>query len=274
MKPIITMSKLGHWGRFANQVFQYAFLRIYVAINNFDYQVPPWIGQYLFGHNDPSIDQFLPLVNDSLNNHLYDASKSTIAGNKNPRGNIDIIGYFQYHTSFYAQHQAYFRKLFNPTSKIVSVVGKTINILRTKGNTIIGCHLRRGDYGTFTRDSAKCFFVAPSIWYLRWLDENWEKLDKPVLFIASDELDKVKSDFKKYNPITTEDIKLPEASFYPDFYTLTQCNIHLISNSSFSFVASMLSTQGKEFFRPRLSQQKLISYDPWNSHTVLRDERY
>ena len=48
----------------------------------------------------------------------------------------------------------------------------------------------------------------------------------------------------------------------------------LISNSTFGFVASMLNKKAKQFWRPRLSEKKLIQYNPWNAPVVFKDERY
>jgi hypothetical protein len=54
---------------------------------------------------------------------------------------------------------------------------------------------------------------------------------------------------------------------------LSQCDILAISNSTFSFAASMLNNNGYNFVRPRLSQKKLIQYDPWNSRPEFKDEK-
>jgi hypothetical protein len=145
--------------------------------------------------------------------------------------------------------------------------------MRKKGATWVGIQLRRGDYGTFKRKSARWAFVAPTEWYLAWLKEYWHRLYDPVLYIASDEPDKVVADFSDYSPITA--VASPEmAPYYADFYMLSQCHFMLISNSSFGFAASMLNTNCNNFFRPRLSLKKLIPYDPWHDFTVYTDERY
>jgi hypothetical protein len=275
-KPLVTMSKIGRWGRFANQIFQYAFLRLYAKKNNFRFQTASWIGQYLFGVSDPPITVKLSLMNDGPVGKVYDGHTSKIAGAQNPPVNVDLIGYFQYQTSFYAPHKEFFRSLFVPTPEVQAIVHKAEYILRLRGNTIIGIHLRRGDYGTFKKRGSRCFFIAPCEWYLDWLEENWGRWDNPVLFIASDEMNKVKSAFKKYNPVTNDDlgVVMPKAPYYPDFYMLSRCDVIATSNSSFSFAASMLNKNCREFYRPRLSLKKLIPYDPWNAHTIFRDEEY
>jgi len=261
--PVITMSSLGRNGRFANQIFQYAFLKIYAKQHNLQVETPEWIGQYLFGHNDLPISQKLPVASE-LNNDLLEWH---IKNSKDPLTNVDFWGYFQYNTSFYAPHKEYFRSLFKPIPEIEAKMKQAVNLLRSRGKTVVGLHLRRGDFGY------ECFFIAPNEWYKEWLKDLWEILDEPILFIASDEPEKVLGDFAEYHPITVKDlgVELPQAEFYPDFYLLSQCDVVAISNSSFSFVTCMLNEKGKIFFRPNLQKQKLIPFDPWDSDPILRD---
>lgn len=47
----VTMRTLGQNGRFANQLFQYAFLRFYAREHGLDVQVPAWEGKKLGGFN-------------------------------------------------------------------------------------------------------------------------------------------------------------------------------------------------------------------------------
>jgi hypothetical protein len=58
--PVLTISSLGRLGRFGNQIFQYAFLRICAAKSGAHVECPPWIGQTIFGHHDPPISRRLP----------------------------------------------------------------------------------------------------------------------------------------------------------------------------------------------------------------------
>jgi len=263
-RPVITVTSLGRDGRFGNQLFQYAFLKIYAKQHNLDVQAPNWIGQSLFGHTDKLVLQRRPKVKEKSN----DLAKALIPNARERFENVDFQGYFQYHTSFYAPYKDYFRRLFEPVEEIRRRLEKAMEVLRQMGKTVVGLHLRRADYGYGH------FFVAPSQWYKEWLKNLWLGLDKPVLFIASDEPEIVTADFREYEPVTSEQLGLdwPAAEFYPDFYILSQCDIVAISNSSFSFLACMLNERGKAFYRPRLSQQSLIPFDPWNSEPILRDE--
>jgi hypothetical protein len=68
-------------------------------------------------------------------------------------------------------------------------------------------------------------------------------------------------------------IELPKANYYPDFYILTQLDVVAISNSSFSFVASMLNERAKFFCRPSLLSNKIIPFDPWDSYVLLIEKK-
>ena len=228
------MRKLGKKGRFANQLFQYAYLR---QESGGDYQCPRWMGQLVYNLDD-----------------------------KPPtRGTPELSYKFPLHSSYY--NKDLFQSLFKTKSQLKQMLDTEISIIK-KRRILVGVHLRRGDFGTFKRKSARWCFVAPVEWYVNWLDEH--NLHDPLVFIASEEACNLWKEF----PDRYTTFYWPNKNFYWDFYTLTQCDYLLISNSSFGFAASMLNNRAKGFYRPRLSERKLIEYDPWNAPLVFKDERY
>lgn len=267
-RPVVTMSTLGKKGRFGNQIFQYAFLKIYAHVFNMNVETPKWIGQYLFGQNDPPISRKLPVIEEEKQKKLQSIFREPTPRYKN----VDFFGRYQFHTSNFAPYKDYFQSLFVPIPEIKAEMEKGSAKLFSRGKTIVGLHIRRGDYKKY-RNSAKkkVFFIAPTAWYKNWLSSIWAKLDDPVLFIASDEIDVIAPKFLEYCPITSKDLygSFPKADFYPDFYLLTQCDIMAISNSTFSFTASMLNNKARSYFRPDLNAEKLIPYDPWASPPLL-----
>ena len=262
------MSNLSIKGRFGNQIFKYAFLKTYAKQHNFGVETPTWVGQYLFGHKDPPISRELPQVYEIRG--LADPSESVILNSNPPICNQDIWGYFQFHTSWYKAWKDYFCSLFQPVPEVEKQMQLVISSLYSMGKTLVAMHLRRGDY---TRLPG--FWVAPNEWYKNWLKSIWSKLEEPILFIASDNLEDVIDDFSEYNPVTINsfNVNLEQADFYPDFYVLSQSDIVAISNSTFSFAACMLNDRGKLFYRPILYDQKLINFDPWNSYPVLLNKQ-
>jgi Glycosyl transferase family 11 len=291
-RPVLTMSSLGKFGRFGNQLFQYAFLRICAAESGARTECPPWIGQTLFGHQDATISRRLPPAierKDSLENlfdvipefipyieKLADAKSSLVGKEALESGlvNVDLWGFFQFHTRHFKSHQQYFRSLFQPTNDLKLALEEGLNTLRSKGKTIVGIHIRRRDYLVEPRMGFTLVF--PTQWYREWLESIWHDLENPVLFLCSDDLDSIIADFDQFTPVTTADlnIQLPtgiqDINFYIDFFMLSQCDVVCSSNSNFSFVACMLNQQAEMFVRPHWDfSSRFIRFDPWDSPPLL-----
>lgn len=292
--PVLTMSCLGNLGRFGNQLFQYAFLKICAKNSGAKVECPPWIGQTLFGHKDPPISNRLPPVIErrEVGENLFDiipefipyieklaAARSSRVGTEELEHglvNVDLWGFFQVHTRLLQPHKEYFQSLFQPVSDLKSSLEDGLNLLRSKGKTIVGIHIRRGDF--ITLPHAGFTLAVPSKWWCDWLDSVWSEFENPVLFLCSDDLDSVIHDFEKFDPVTLRDldVKLParmkdlEVDFYIDFFMLSNCDVVGISNSVFSFTACMLNNCGKMFVRPHWDfSTKFTVFDPWNSKPLL-----
>ncbi|MBW4499705.1 MAG: alpha-1,2-fucosyltransferase [Scytonema hyalinum WJT4-NPBG1] len=294
-QPVLTMSSLGQLGRFGNQIFQYAFLRICAQKSGATVECPPWIGQTLFGHDDAPISKRLPpaIERRDSGKNLFDIIPEFIpylekvADAKSSRVeeakaldcgivNVDLWGFFQIHTRYLQPYKEEFSLLFQPVSDLKSALEAGLNLLRSKGKTIIGIHIRRSDF--ITVPLAGFTLVVPSKWYCEWLDGIWGELEDPVLFVCSDDIDSILPDFEKFCPVASRDlnVKLPERikdlniEFYIDFFILSNCDVVGISNSIFSFTACMLNKRGKTFVRPHWDfSTKFTVFDPWNSKPLL-----
>lgn len=293
-QSILTMSSLGKFGRFGNQLFQYAFLRICAIQSGAEIECPSWIGQSLFGHADLPITHRLPPAIESRSHTktLYDvipefipyieklgqgkhcriSQEALIEGAKN----LDLWGFFQFHTQLYAPYKTFFQSLFQPVDELRLQLEAGLARLQSQGKTIVGIHLRRGDFVSLPL--AGFTLVTPLNWWVDWLRKHWSEWDRPVLFVCSDDLDNVLPAFVEFTPVTSQDlqIKLPESmqsgdiDFYIDFFMLTQCDVLGISNSIFSFAASMLNNKAKLFVRPSWDFSiKLIPFSPWDSEPLL-----
>lgn len=260
--PVIAVSKLT--GAFGNHIFHYAFAKIYAMCHNFRIETSPWIGQTLFGHRDPPLSKQYPVM---MEEDIFDIEHIF----QYPQvANVDLIGIFQLHTSYYAPYKDYFCQLFQPVPEIRNFMESGMSRLRARGKTVVCIHLRRGDFIPLqnTDIGRKIWMIAPTGWYIQWLRMIWGTLEQPVLYVASDDLDSVLQDFLEFNPVTARDVfdPFPLAPYYSDYYVMTQCDALAISHSTFSFSASMLNSTAKLFFRPDLDVQGLIPYIPWNSH--------
>ena len=61
---VVRMSTLGYNGRFANQIFQYAYLKRYANQHGLRAECPPWIGNSLFGHRTVLGENELPIYRE------------------------------------------------------------------------------------------------------------------------------------------------------------------------------------------------------------------
>ena len=178
---------------------------------------------------------------------------------------LDLLGVFQYHSSFYAPWKGKIRQWFTPIPSI-----KETHWTKFLGQwkPIAAIHLRRGDYGK------GMFYIPPNQWYLDWLETFWRRSGDFTLYIATDDPDTAGiDDFEDYAPTLARDIPgvLAGAEFFIDFYVMTQARKLAISNSSFSFFASMLNTHRRQgLFAPpdrRLKRREMTSASddppPW-----------
>ena len=306
--PVITMTGFGELGRWGNQILQYAFLRILADKAHAHIQVPRWVGAALFDLHDQPVQRALPAVveyagaraNSTFTEQFMEYIRDSNGGREVPEVreedlapespakllNCDVWGWFQWHTRHYRPHRELLRSTFAVNARLAQQLDAAIwRCLRKEGRrgpvTLVGCHLRLGDYKNI---AASTFgYCAPTSWYLEWLAHIWPQLENPVLFVASDDVDAVLRDFREYHPVTTDmlGIEMPAewkhlgAGFFPDWYTLTQCDVLAISNSTFSFTACMfnqrdgsLTGELPRYYRAHYAD-RMVPFDPWDAEPIL-----
>lgn len=156
--------------------------------------------------------------------------------------------------------------------------------LHGAGRTLVGVQIREGDYWQYA--DCNWAFVAPTRWYLDWLDTVRDGLDQPVLLLCSDEPDRVRDDFARYRPFTAADLgpsacrELADAGygFFADFYLLGHCDLLGVTASSFALVPAMLNERCRQFVRPHADAGRLVPFDPWDTDVyadadAVADER-
>ncbi|MBV9463773.1 MAG: alpha-1,2-fucosyltransferase [Verrucomicrobiae bacterium] len=257
----VSMATLGTYGQFGNQLIQYAFLRAYARRFHARPQSPAWVGQLLFGLSDAAPNPDLPRVEEWKMPQSFEHRTE-------PLLDRDLAGYFQYGTAFYRPEREFIRSLYRPVEKVRERLQPGLDRLRASAQTVVGLHLRASTWDC----GHSVFFIAPPEWYLAWLREIWPTLERPALFVATDVPEKILPHFEEFKPFTSKTLgaSLPEAAFYPDFYFLTRCDWLAISNSTFSFTASLLADRGHGFMRPDKVLKKLVPYDPWDSLPLLQ----
>ena len=259
--PFLTNSLFGTDGAFGNQIFQYAFPKLYAEKYGLQYEINDWSGRKLFGLQDPAISRILPFIIEIeyLRDDVFALPPLELG-----LCDRDSQGYFQFHTAAYRPFKEKFIGFFQPTSMVKWAMQPFMQEIRCKGKTLVAVHLRLKDAATQNR-------AASLPIYINWLKEIWPTLDAPILFLASDDLDAVRQEFQPFSPFTSEMLRFPisEANYYPDFFVMTQADILAAGNSTFSFAASMLNQTAKLFVRPDVGNTKLLPYDPWDSHPTV-----
>ena len=198
---------------------------------------------------------------------------------------LDLEGPYFLHTRHLSRHRDLLRRVVQPVPALQECLAAGWRDLRGRGDIVIGLHVRQGDFDSkFSHQGFE--FVAPIEWYRSWLDGLWARYERPVLFVASDSLPQVLPALARYHPITIRDlrVKLPpeflrldlppahlqrDADFFPDWFMLTQCDALAISNSTFSFTASMANETASVFMRPDPQANALVPFDPWDSEPLL-----
>ncbi|ABK43123.1 methyltransferase FkbM family [Magnetococcus marinus MC-1] len=261
----LSMPTFGKIGRFANQIFQYFALEIMAKQLDAVIETPPWAGNALYGIPSRGLTGPYGVVKDTTDRMAAQQMVPLIQ--QQPQRDCEIIGYFQPHSSLMRPWRELFLRLYRVQDEIRLPLDQAIETMIGPEATLVVLHLRRGDYGY------GYFFVAPEAWYLAFLADIWPRLRNPVLYIASDDLPQVLPAFAHYQPKTAMDLRigLQGIPYFSDFYVMSQAHLLAISNSSFSFAASMLNQKSRLFMRPDPALEKLIPYDPWNADVLLRD---
>lgn len=302
---VVTMTGFGELGRYGNQIMQYIFLKCYAARHNIEeIQVPGWVGASLFGLHDRPVQRALPaavefrgtLANSTFTTDFIDYVKRSNNGKTVPEifpealvqsadesesslKNVDMWGWFQWHTSHFAPFKSLVQETFTPVPELYNalydIFNQKLRFRDNKKRTVVGLHLRLGDYQNIAASSFG--YCAPTSWYLSWLEKIWPTLENPVLFVASDDINAVLRDFSAYDPVTSDSLgmEIPEtmkglkAGFFPDWFALTQCDVLAISNSTFSFSACMMNQRpGAQFYRAHY-RGNMEEIDPWNADPIV-----
>lgn len=270
-QPVVASSTLGAIGRFGNQVLQYGFLRIYAARHGLGLETPEWIGRELFGCCEAPVTPGRPVVTE-LELGLFGADFET----RPAAVGADVWGWFQVDARTLAPQRDLFRSLFRLQPPFAAELAAAEARLRAGGRTLVGLHLRRGDYRGASGHPLvdRLYQSTPTSHYREWLEHLWPTLERPVLYVASDGTDSEGEELAPYRPVTARTLGLAFASvpFLPDFFLLSRCAAMAISNSTFSFAAALLAEPNATFVRPVAASGRLERFSPWASPPHLAAE--
>ena len=212
---MITFNKIGQYGRFGNQMFQYATLYSIAKTRKYKFGVP-------YGHRNANEYADFCLAEK---NFPYNAGIFGIADN------TDISGYFQ-SEKYFSDYRNDLLKEFEFNDQIKE---KAENIRSITKEPVISVHLRLGDYLYLQGNHPIC----TKEYYHEALKQVPDDL---LIFVFSDEPKKAEQYFKDLRrPV----IFMENNDKYLDMAVMNLCDYHVIANSSFSWWGSWLSKSKK-----------------------------
>ncbi len=259
----VSISSLERNGDFANQLFQYAFVRLYALRHGVTAAVPAWRGKYLFNLDDPPCaDLNLP----QLRFRAFIDDDRVLWERDEPPVDIDLSGYFQEIPQCWRRHRPLLRRLFQLHVAHQSAIDAWHSDVTCDGRrTLVAVHVRRGDYRTQPPDVAQWFRLIPEDWYLAWLRAIWPTLRDPLLFVATDEPDVIRPVFKEFETVLAtfgaSARLLP--TYIRDFEILRRADCLAICNSSFSRMPAILAHPTQKCFLPSFRTKGFVPYEPW-----------
>jgi len=233
---MITFKRLGHYGRFGNQMFQYATLYSIAKTKKYLFGVPYKNRSSNEYHDFCLPDCFLNLSAADCSDVFtkYKAEEKCFTYNPGICGIIDdtdITGYFQ--------SEKYFMDYRNDLLKEYSFADKikteAENIRSLTKNNAISVHIRLGDYIHQQHIHPVC--------NIEYYKEALEKLpDDLLIYVFSDDNEQATKIFNSFK----RKIVIPETNNkFIDMCLMSLCDYHVIANSSFSWWGSWLSNSKK-----------------------------
>lgn len=274
---MITFRKLGKFGRFGNQLFQYAGTRLYAELNNFEAVFPKWIGNEIFqgvnGFYNPvqkikalflstrqlddlrsydKIDQIKFLI--GLKKRLPETINIKGLYSK-PEDNINLYSHFQdeFSLELFKKQKNLICMWFSFKPEIENEYKKITDHLKPW----IGIHIRHGDF--VKRDLA-----VPTIKYLELLKKISNGKN---LYIASDDRT-ITADFKEFKLIKISNPLSDVPDFIFDFWMLKNAENVLGCGSTFSWWAAFLNKKAG-YFSPPLTHLWAKDYKPILEKIIL-----
>ncbi len=259
----VTMSTLLDGAGFANQLWRYACVKLYALRHGLTPAIPPWQGNHLFGLEDTSSADFAFL---KISYPGFADNDRELWDQDTPPIDVDLAGFFQEIPECWRNHRSLLRHMFQLSPEHRQAIDAWRDSVTDAGRrTLVAISIRRGDYHKFQFEGFPWFRIVPENWYLNWLRTIWPTLRDPILFVASDEPDKVVPLFQEFEPIaaTFPSVAAELPHHISDFEVLRRADYLAICNSSFPRFAAILAPSGQQSFLPSFQTQTFEPYQPW-----------
>ncbi len=244
----VSCQSLAYYGRFAHQLGDYLFMRWMADRYELTLETPDWVGQHIFELDDPLCQPGRTPVR-----RRFDWIDREVGA----RGVQALVGRDFFSPSFYdplpTNFSARAREVLRFRPQWTPLLAPCMEMLRTRGATVVALHLR------LTDRSAESVSVQ---WYLDWLRAVWPQLDRPVLYLASDDLAAVAGHFREFNLVCHDDLPVQATGveWLQDFYILSQADAVALSVGDFAVLACMLNPNAKVVMRPHFPSGRLAQF--------------
>lgn len=257
--PRISSSSLASHGRFAHNALEYVLLRLYAEKYGMTLETPDWVGGWFFDLDDPRPSG--PLRPLNFSRRILNAAVAAPAGADlpPPLADCDILSplfLFEHKEEWRERVQGWLR----PRPVWRPFLDPAMERLRERGDTVVAIHIRRGDFIAFG------YPITETRWYVDWLRTLWPTLRRPVLYVASDDLDGVRGDFAEFSPLTRGDVSpdWPALEYLQDFHVLMHADVVGISAASgYSTLAARLNVNARLFAEPDAAAGGVRPFAPW-----------
>jgi glycosyltransferase involved in cell wall biosynthesis len=260
----VTMSTLGSNGRFANQIFQHAYVKLYGLRHGCGVELPEWDGTAIYGAGDPLPETPLPA---ELRYYAFDDDDLELWKLEAPPIDVDFWGYFQELPDCWKPHRDLLRRLYALRQTLATELNQRISDLTDGGKRpLIAIHVRRGDYVELHQKGLPWYRPAPEIWYAEWLDTVFSKHPDAVLYIATDAPADILPVFARFGGKSLRDIQpvksLPSAML--DFEVMRRADQLAVCNSSFSRMAAILAAEAQRAAIADFEEKRLAPFEAWS----------
>lgn len=226
---MISFNKLGNYGRFGNQLFQYAYLRTQAKRLGTTFYCPSWAGDLIFELKDEKEKAIYPETQLSFDDRFHGFSPEATK----IKDNTDITGFFQ-SPKYFSQEDI--NNWFVFKESFFSAVNRKYKHIDFE--ECVGIHLRLGDY-----TSPQFVFYVPYRGYF----QNALRIVGPKahILIFSDDPIQAKKYLKKF--ANKDNLIFIEGNTeIEDFYLLSKCHDTICSSSSFSWWAAYLNKSSRK----------------------------
>lgn len=222
---MITYSQLGKNGRLGNQMFQYATLLSVGLTRGYQVAIPSnqQLSKVFKLKNAEYIEDFDNKLVYKEKDFTFDGSIFLVPDN------VDLHGYFQ-SGYYFGSCEDFVRKEFEFQDEIKQKASQFLE--KYAGIPLCSVHVRRGDYKRLSNYHTN----LDKEYYIPACSLVYENVPNVKFLVFSDEPDWCRESFKddKFVIVDTKDDAL-------DLCIMSQCPVHIIANSSFSWWGAWLS---------------------------------